>query len=72
MSAHQWYYMKSGFAQENVIGPVNEDKFLEEIRQGKITPNTQINSKTRTNDKWLALSGIDERQKIADDKKAAN
>lgn len=80
MSAHQWYYMKSGFAQENAIGPINEDEFLEVIRQGKITPNTQIYSNTRTNGKWLALSdfpgalqvyqqGIAERQKIADDKK---
>ncbi len=82
MATHQWYYMKSGFAQENTIGPVAEDEFLEQIRLGKITPNTQILCKTRTNGNWLELSqfpgamqvyqqGIDERKKMADDKKVA-
>jgi len=57
MSA-QWYYMSSGwFNKTKRIGPITEGDLLLHIDNGKIQPETLVQS-SKTRDRWVPMSSI--------------
>ena len=56
--AVEWYYMaKSWFGRTRRVGPITEAVFLERIEQGKILPETLVQS-SKTKDKWVPMNKV--------------
>ncbi|MEM6364748.1 MAG: DUF4339 domain-containing protein [Planctomycetota bacterium] len=57
MSA-KWYYMSRGwFHRARRVGPISEPDLLLRIDQGKITPETLVQSK-KTRDRWVPMNRV--------------
>lgn len=57
MSA-QWYYMASGWFQTTKrIGPITEHDLLVRIDQGKVQPETLVQS-PKTRNQWVPMSSV--------------
>jgi len=62
MSA-SWYYMTSGwFRKARRVGPITETDLLHRIDQGKISPETLLQSE-KTKGKWVPMSAIGQAMK---------
>lgn len=54
----QWFYMSEGWFQRGKrIGPISEPDLLIRIDQGKIHPETLIQSH-KTRDRWVPMSSV--------------
>jgi hypothetical protein len=50
-----WYYMASGWLRKNRrVGPITESDLLVRIDQGKISPQTLLQS-SKTKGKWVPM-----------------
>jgi hypothetical protein len=53
-----WYYMASGWIRKaRRVGPISDADLLHCIEQGKISPETLVQS-TKTKGKWVPMSAI--------------
>ncbi|TWT79976.1 hypothetical protein CA13_13880 [Planctomycetes bacterium CA13] len=53
-----WYYMSSGWMRKTRrVGPISEQDLLVRIDQGKISPETLLQS-TKTKGKWVPMNAI--------------
>ena len=53
-----WYYMASGWMRKaRRVGPISEADLLHRIEQGKISPETLLQS-SKTKGKWVPMNSI--------------
>lgn len=53
-----WYYMASGWIRKaRRVGPISESDLLHRIDQGKISPETLLQS-SKTRGKWVPMNTI--------------
>lgn len=53
-----WYYMASGWIRKNRrVGPITESDLLVRIDQGKIMPQTLLQS-SKTKGKWVPMNSV--------------
>ena len=53
-----WYYMASGWLRKSRrVGPISESDLLTRIDQGKIEPETLVQS-SKTKNKWVPMKTI--------------
>lgn len=53
-----WYYMASGwFRKARRVGPISEADLLLLIEQGKVTPDTLVQS-NKTKGKWVPMNTV--------------
>ncbi len=58
MSA-DWYFMKSGwFGSSRRIGPISEVDLISRIDHGDISPETLMQSETKTKGKWIKMREV--------------
>lgn len=58
MGRTAWYYMASGwFRKTRRVGPISESDLLARIDQGKIDPETLLQS-AKTKDQWVPMNQI--------------
>lgn len=56
--SHQWYYNKPGLLDDETIGPVDHNDFLERVRDGSIKPMWLVSSPTATSGAWHKLEEV--------------
>lgn len=53
-----WFYMSSGWFQKGKrVGPISEQELLIRVDQGKIRPETLVQSK-KTREQWVPMSRV--------------
>ena len=53
-----WYYMTTGWLRKGRrVGPISESDLLKRIDQGKIAPETLLQS-TKTKGKWVPMKSV--------------
>lgn len=66
MQDHFWNYIKSGWAEDQIIGPVSEAVFAKMLREGSIGPKTKVMSQTRSKGAWLDVAQIPSCMKLVE------
>ena len=58
MSA-DWYFMKSGwFGRSSRVGPITDSELLVKIEKGEISPDTLMQSDTKTKGRWVKMTNV--------------
>lgn len=53
-----WYYIKTGALDDETIGPLEDEAFLAEVREGKHKPKVMVASEQHTGGQWAELQSV--------------